>query len=147
MTRVLTTILSLLFAAGVFAQYQAKYVGDNNGCVKMRCTGYAKKAKDAVAAAEISAVDVILFQGVNGASAYSSPLVSVPKKEAEDNSKRYFRDFYDGGYMRFIVSSEIVTELKKDAARRKGMTVDVTVNVKALREDLEKNDVIRRFGF
>lgn len=146
MTRVLTTMLSLLFAAGVFAQYQAKYVGDSNGCVKMRCTGYAKKAKEAVAEAELSAVRTILFQGISEVPACSLPLIPVTEKEAEGENKRYFRDFYSGGYMRFVVSSEIVTTLKKDAAKRKNMTVDVTVNVKALREDLEKNNVIRRFG-
>lgn len=136
----------LLFVTAVSAQYQAKYVSDSNGCVKMRCTAYAKKAKEAVAEAELSAVKAVLFQGVSGAPAYSSPLIQTAEKEAEYESKRYFKDFYGGGYTRFIVSSEIVTELKKDAAKRKSMTVDVTVNVKALREDLEKNSVIRRFG-
>lgn len=136
----------LLFVAAVYAQYQAKYVSGSNGCVKMRCTGYAKKAKEAVAEAELSAVKTVLFQGVSGAPAYSSPLIQVTEEEAEGENKRYFRDFYSGGYMRFVVSSEIVTALKKDAAKRKSMTVDVTVNVKALREDLEKSNVIRRFG-
>lgn len=60
--------------------------------------------------------------------------------------KKYFNDFYDGGYRRFVVSSEMLTKLKKDASKRKSMTVDVTVNVMALREDLEKNGVIRKFG-
>lgn len=136
----------LLFVTAVYAQYQAKYVSYSNGCVKMRCTGYAKKAKEAVAEAELSAVKTVLFQGVSGAPACSSPLIQVTEEEAEDENKRYFRDFYSGGYMRFVVSSEIVTALKKDAAKRKNMTVDVTVNVKALREDLEKSNVIRRFG-
>ena len=77
---------------------------------------------------------------------FSSPLTSVPERDAVHDNKKYFNDFYDGGYRRFVVSSEMLTKLKKDASKRKSMTVDVTVNVRALREDLEKNGVIRKFG-
>ena len=128
------------------AQYQVKYVSTDGDLVKMRCQGYGKKAKDVVMDAEVSAVKAALFQGISGAGSYSSPLVPTTEAEAIKANKKYFRNFYEGGFRLFIVASEIVTPLKKDAAKRKSMTVDVTVNMRAMREDLEKNGVIRKFG-
>ena len=146
MKRLFLMLACVLVCCGMSAQYQAKYISSDGDLVKMRCVGYAKKAKDAVVDAELSAVNTVLFHGVSGAPRFSSPLISVPERDAVHDNKKYFNDFYDGGYRRFVVSSEMLTKLKKDASRRKSMTVDVTVNVRALREDLEKNGVIRKFG-
>ncbi len=147
MIRFIFILVCTLCFFDVSAQYQVKYVSVDGDLVKMRCVGYANKPKEAVEDAELSAVKVVLFQGVSGVPHISSPLISIVEHEAVHDNSKYFKDFYDGGYRRFIVSSEILTKLKKDASKRKSMTLDVTVNVKALREDLERNGVIRKFGF
>ena len=146
MVRCLLMMLCVLFCSEVHAQYQVKYVSSDGDLVEMRCLGYAGKTKEAVVDAELSAVKTVLFQGVSGESRFSSALINVPEKEAVKGNKKYFNDFYDGGYQRFIVSSEILSKLKKDASKRKSITVDVTVNVRALREDLERSGIIRKFG-
>lgn len=146
MARLVFMLVCALFFGSASAQYNVKYVSSDGDLVKMRCVGYAKKAKEAVVDAELSAVKVVLFQGVSGEPRFQSPLISTTEREAVRGNKKYFKDFYDGGYRRFVVSSEILSRLKKDASRRKSMAVDVTVNVRALREDLERNGVIRKFG-
>jgi hypothetical protein len=146
MARLVLMFVCALFFCSASAQYNVKYISSDGDLVKMRCVGYANKAKEAVVDAELSAVKMVLFQGVSGEPRFSSPLISVTEREAVHENKKYFNDFYDGGYKRFVVSSEILTKLKKDASKRKSMTMDVTVNVRTLREDLERNGVIRKFG-
>ena len=50
-------------------------------------------------------------------------------------------------YKTFIQASIPVSDLQKHSKGVYSMAVDVRVNIKALRMDLEKQGLIRRFGF
>ena len=50
-------------------------------------------------------------------------------------------------YCSFIISNVPISQFEKDATKKKRIIVDVKVNIKALRLDLEQNGIIRKFGF
>lgn len=142
----LITILLLSHVFGIcLAQYQVNYLSSTATSVTLRSTGYEKKAKKAIPAAELSAIKVLLFQGVDNA-VYSHALVPMTEKDALKKHPKYFNNLFDGGYRNFIQSSVVAQGMHKDLAKRKNMVLDVTVNIKALREDLERNGIIRKFG-
>lgn len=142
-------VLLSAFLAGMsvkcLAQYQVNYQSSTGNTITLRCVGYAKKKGMAMTDAELSAVKAILFQGIDEAR-NSTAMIAETEKEAVKKHEKYFDDFYESGYKRFIASSEIVQPFSKDANKRKNIVVDITVKVRALREDLERNGIIRKFG-
>lgn len=95
--------------------------------------------------AELSAIKAILFQGID--NAYNSKaMITETEINIVKKHEKYFNDFFENGYKRFIASSEIVQPFSKDVNKRKNIVVDITVKVRALREDLERNGIIRKFG-
>ena len=142
-------ILFAVFILGIVstacAQYQTNVLSSTNTAVKLRCTGYAKNKKKALAEAELAAIKAVLFHGIDNTQSQTA-LIPTTEQEAMKKHKSYFNNLYSGGYRDLISSSEIVQPFSKDTNKRKNIVVDVTVKVRVLREDLEKNGVIRRFG-
>lgn len=141
-------LFAILFVSIVItadAQYQSNVILSTNTSVKIRCTGYAKSKKKALAEAELAAVKAVLFHGIDNTQSQTA-LIPITEKEAVKQYKSYFNALYSGNYRDFISSSEVVIPFSKDINKRKNIVVDVTVKVRVLRENLEKNGVIRRFG-
>ena len=140
-------LLAFLFVlcASADAQYQVSYISSTGATVTVRSVGYESNAKKALAAAELSAFKAILFQGIDNA-ANKAALIPVTESEIRKQHEDYFNRLFAGDYKNFISTSEIVQPFSKDAAKRKNIVADVTIKVRALREDLEKNGVIRKFG-
>lgn len=134
-----------MYMGYLYAQYQVNYLSSTPSTVTVRSIGYAKKAKTAINTAELSAIRTILFQGLDNAI-QSSPILSITEEEAIKKYPDYFKTFYEDGYKSFIQSSIIVQDLQKDRAKKKNMVLDITIKLKALRMDLEKNGIIRKFG-
>lgn len=128
------------------AQYQVNCISSTAASITLRSVGYAKNKEKALFDAELSAVKALLFYGVDNSQS-SMPLMTVTETEAIKSYKDFFSDLYGGGYKEFISSSEIVKPFSKDINKRKNIVVDVTVNVRALREYMERNGIIRKFGF
>lgn len=127
------------------AQYQVNLISSTNNSITVRSVGYAKNKKEALAAAEVAAVKAVLFQGIDDAP-NKTALISTTEETARKQHKDFFKDFFDGKYRDFISSSEIVQPFSKDINKRKNIVADITIKVRALRENLEKNGVIRKFG-
>lgn len=142
---ILFAILILGIVSTADAQYQTNILSSTNTTVKLRCTGYAKNKKKALAEAELAAIKAVLFHGIDNTQSQTA-LIPITEQEAMKQHKKYFSDLYSGGYRDFISSSEIVKPFSKDINKRKNIVIDITVKVRVLREDLEKNGVIRRFG-
>ena len=142
-------ILLFTFLVGMssecLAQYQVNYQSSTNNTITLRSVGYAKKKNLALIDAELSAIKAILFQGID--NAYNSKaMITETEIKIVKKHEKYFNDFFENGYKRFIASSEIVQPFSKDVNKRKNIVVDITVKVRALREDLERNGIIRKFG-
>ena len=66
--------------------------------------------------------------------------------EMKEN-KKFLTKFFEGEYQNIITRSVIVHKFGKNGIKKKNITLDVTVNIRALRTELERNGVIRKFGF
>ena len=140
-------LLTILLGLSVdcWAQYQINYLSSTSSTITLRSVGYAKNKKLALRDAELSALKAILFQGIDNAK-NSTAMISNKESEIMKQHKDYFNRLYKSGYKRFISSSEIVKPFSKDINKRKNIVINIAVNVRALREDLERNGVIRKFG-
>ena len=75
-------------------------------------------------------------------------MIGVNEKEIQEQHRAYFKELLDKDrYCSFIISNVPISQFEKDATKKKRIIVDVKVNIKALRLDLEQNGIIRKFGF
>lgn len=144
--RFFTTLFMCCLIGMIHAQYSVSYVSSDGTSISVRSVGYAKKKTQAVEASEQAAIMSLLFRGIPG-SQQSQPLVGTDEKSSMATHKAYFDSLLDGKrYKSYITSSIPVSQFGKDASGRKSITLDVTINLKALRADLEQQGVIRKFG-
>ena len=115
--------------------------------ITLRCSGVGTTKVKAIENAELYAIETILFRGVPNTQ-QKVPLVNIDEKTAKSQNAKYFSELLDEErYKTFILSSVTTSELSHKKGNKKTITVDVKVNVRALRTDLERADVIRKFGF
>lgn len=144
---VLQIFLLILFSSiSTFAQYQTTTISYTNNTATLRCTGYGKNAKEATQDAELSGIKTVLFIGVDD-SPFSNALISDrTTNNYEKDNKDFFKTFYLTEYKMFIQSSVIVLPFAKNDIKQKCITIDVCVRISNLREFLESNGIIRKFG-
>lgn len=126
---------------------EVNYVSGTEGTIIMRSIGVGSNQMEAIADAEKSAINVILFRGLPE-SVQKMALIGTSESEEMDKHKDYFEKFYNQKrYKTFIMSSIAVSDLIKQNGGQKSIAADVKVNLVALRKDLEQNNIIRKFGF
>ncbi|AHF13664.1 hypothetical protein BARVI_03655 [Barnesiella viscericola DSM 18177] len=141
-------LLSLTVAFGLRGQDKVTYVSDGTGTISLRVLSYGKKSKEAMNNAEKVAIQTILFRGIPGSNQVEYPLVGVNEKAIQEQHGAYFKELFDKErYHSFIISNVPISQFEKDATKKKRIIVDVKVNIRALRLDLEQNGIIRKFGF
>jgi len=143
-------VLLFLMLIGVLgfecmAQYQVNHLRTSGETMTFRVVGYGKNAKKASADAEIQVMKAIIFHGVPD-SQQSVPMVSETESASYSAHKNFWNVFWNGDYQRLISRSVIVRKFGKDENKQKSIALEVTVNVRALRQELERNGVIRKFG-
>ncbi|MCM1141552.1 MAG: hypothetical protein NC453_23520 [Muribaculum sp.] len=128
-----------------FAQYQVNYLHSEGETMTFRVVGYGKNAKKASADAEINAVKGLLFKGIPNTQ-QSVPMIKETEQTSYSKNKSFWNAFWEGEYQNVITRSVIVRNFGKDENKQKSITLEVTVNTHALRQDLERNSIIRKFG-
>lgn len=136
-------VIAFLVCCNTYAQYQVNYRSSTTTSVTVRSVGYANNAKKALADAELSAIKAVLFQGIDDHIA----LISITEDGVTKQHGDYFNNLFTEGYKKFISSSEVIKPFSKDINKRKNIVVDITIKKQALREDLERNGIVRKFGF
>jgi hypothetical protein len=135
------------------------YTGD---ILILRVLGYGGNENAAIENAQIRAVETLFFRGIPNSS-ISKPLIGYNENKLLQNNRSYFNQFF--GYKRFLTfisetsfiggqnQKVIATKIDKKKGNKQEMVdalvvaVDIFINVKPLRKDLEQNKVIRKFGF
>lgn len=126
---------------------KVNYLSSKDGTVTMKAIGVGSNEENAIADAEKNAFNVILFRGLP-ASEQQNALIGTNESEAIEMHSEYFNKFYKGKrYQTFVMSSIPTSSLIKLKGGAKSISVDVKVNLVALRIDLEQNNIIRKFGF
>lgn len=142
----LLSILSLIFGClHSLAQYQVNCIDTSGETMTFRVVGYGKNAKVASRNAELNVIKAIMFEGIPNSQQH---IPMVPETESTTMKKhgKELSSFFDGQYQSEITRSVIVRKFGKDINKQKSITLDVTVNIRALRNKLERIGVIRKFG-
>lgn len=122
-------------------------VAERDGTVTIRSTGCGSNKSEAVSAAELHAIEQLLFRGIPG-SQQAVPLVSIDESAAKSRHKDYFDVLLEAGrHKSFILTSVPVSNFVRHNRTERNITVDVHINLPALRCDLEKQGIIRKFGY
>lgn len=148
-TAFIKTLCILLITVNVSlsAQDKVDYISESNGCISLMVTSYGKKLNIAIENAETAAIKQILFIGIPDSRILKSPLITTSKEDIIDDRYDYFEKlFKDKRYKSFIKSSSVVSKYTKDITRKKCITIETCINIKAIRQDLENHQIIRKFG-
>lgn len=146
--RIIVKLLFLLFGLlnfNSYAQYQVNHLRTDGETMTFRIVGYGKNAQKASVDAETGVLKAIIFHGIPN-SQLSTPMVSEQENTASSNNKEFWNSFWGGNYKNMITRSVIVRKFAKDENKQKSITLEVTVNTRALRCELENNGIIRKFG-
>ncbi len=144
MKRMLFTTVLLCMITCLRAQ--VALVSETKGTITLRSSGTGKNIDEANANAARNVFFVLLYRGVPE-SDINSALIDVPEQEAQQQFKPYLEAFFDKRYETFITNAVQSGDVIKGKHRTRSVYLDITVNVQALRKDLEDNKVTRKFGF
>jgi hypothetical protein len=113
--------------------------------IKIAAIGYGSKEHDIIADAERRAIETLLFVGLTGSSV-QSPMVTDPN--ARETQKEYLKQLLDEkGYRRYVSAPGVANNIGKDKRTgKKSALVNLEVNVLALRRELERQNLTRKFG-
>lgn len=118
---------------------------NNADKIVLRTTGYGNTERNAELDACRFAIEQILFRGIPDSNQHV-PLISTNEQETRTRNSDYFKELFDiGRCVSFVSSAPIIESGAKSGTH--WVVCDVTVNLRALRSDLENNKIIRKFGY
>lgn len=129
----------------MLAQYQVNCIDINGETMTFRVVGYGKNAKIASHNAELSVIKALMFEGIPNTQ-QNIPMVPETESTAMNKYGKELNKFFDNEYQSEIVRSVITRKFGKNVNKQKSITLDVTVNIRSLRNKLERIGVIRKFG-
>ncbi len=109
-------------------------------------TGIGKNEAEAITDASLNAFEQLLFRGIPD-SDQPEALIGTNENEIRSKNSDYFNQFYKQRFGTFILSTQPTIPLQKLPKGKKRIEVDITINLNALKKDLEENNIIRKFGF
>lgn len=163
----ITTTLLLMISCGskrvaFFPTSEVTYQDYSRDILTLRVLGYGANENEAIEDAQRRAMETLFFRGIPNSN-ISKPLIGYNENELKQRYNTYFKEFF--GYKRFLTfitetifvggnkQKVIATKIDKKKGSKEDMidalvvAVDVLINVKPLRKDLEQKNVIRKFGF
>jgi hypothetical protein len=117
---------------------------NTKGLIIVESDGFGKKKQVAIEDAQYKAFETILFRGVPGTD-LNVPLVEN-ERDAKMKYKKYFDELKKSRFKNFITNTNVTSEFVKKTKGAKNISIQTEINYKALRLDLEQNQVIRKFG-
>lgn len=115
------------------------------GLIIVESDGYGKNKQLAIEDAQYKAFEIIMFKGIAGTD-LNVPLISN-ETEAKSKFKKYFEELRKSRFKGFITNTNVTSEFVKKTKGTKNISIQTEINYKALRIDLEQNQIIRKFGF
>lgn len=139
------TLLAVFGIFSTFAQYQVNCISSSGETMTFRVVGYGKNAKKASDNAELNVIKALMFEGIPDSQQH---IPMVPDTESATMKKhgKEISQLFEGDYKSVIMRSVISRKFGKDANKQKSIALDVTVNVRALRNKLERMGIIKKFG-
>lgn len=125
------------------AQTDIKLIEETQSTMSLQVIVYNVKSRQAIVYAEREAMLTVFFRGVPG-STVETPLVGTDEKGLYAENQYYFDNMFNMKNGRFssFFTNAILSKYKSKVA-----LVDLVVNIKALRLDIESHNIRKRFGF
>ncbi|MDR3266877.1 MAG: hypothetical protein LBT24_04820 [Tannerella sp.] len=143
----ISTLLLINACRTIYPSSEVNYLLGDEQTVTVRAVGLGNNEEKAVINAEQKVFDVLFFRGLPE-SKQKLPMIGSNETKEKSTHKKYFDEFYDGRrHKTFVMSSIPVSNAVNVKDGQKQITVDVKVNLSALRRDLETFGVIRKFGY
>lgn len=139
-----TALLLGIFMAD--AQYMVNCISETGESMTFRVVGYGKNAQKATADGELSVIKALMFHGIPDTQ-QSVPMVPETEDQLMKKHSKFLENFFADGYRSVVLRSVTVRKFGKDDRKQKSVGLEVTVNVRALRNELTRNGVLRKFGF
>ena len=136
------TLLTVCFVFSAVSSWAQEFVyeGESNGVLMLSVSEFNVKKSDAVDKAIKDSFFQILFRGIPGSKEYQRPLLGTDENAAKANNEYFNKMIGDGRIYTFVNYSAL------NYYKRKEAVVKVSLNVRALVQDLEKHNLYRRFG-
>jgi hypothetical protein len=121
------------------------------GTYLIKVWSYSKKPDVAIEQAKKNAVHGVIFKGFTGTSTVPGQRPLTDNVNLEDEKADFFKPFFDDGgkYMKFVSTSNdgaVAAEDRMKVGKEYKVGVIVSVNVTALRKDLEAAGIIKSLG-
>ena len=121
------------------------------GTYLVKVWSYSKKPDVAIEQAKKNAVHGIIFRGFTGTSTVPGQKALTTNVNLEQEKTDFFKPFFaDGGkYMKFVSTSNdgaVAAEDRMKIGKEYKVGVIVSVNVSALRRDLEDAGIVKALG-
>lgn len=144
---IILLLLSFSCSRKTIPTAEVNFLSGNDGTITMRAIGIGSNQENAIIDAEKNAFNVIFFRGIPE-SEQKIALIGTNETEEKEKHKDYFDKFYkEKRYKTFVMSSIPTSDLIKHKGGKKSISVDVKINLVALRKDLEQFNIIRKFGY
>ena len=136
----LLVVLSIFFVSGKAQNIIT--LSESADQITCQVTVTGDKEKNAIAAAESALRYALFFRGLPDSKYCKTPLTGTDERFASQHPQ-YFKEMFENGrFSTFITNTYFENYTKKN----KVSVICFTVNLKALRLDLETQGVKRRFG-
>ncbi|GAB6393818.1 MAG: hypothetical protein MdMp024_0130 [Bacteroidales bacterium] len=140
-------LLCISCSKKVYPSAEVNFLSGNEGTITVRVIGIGTNKENAIINAEQKIFDVLLFRGLPE-STQKIPLIASDESGEKAKHKNYFDEFYMGRrYKTFVMSSIPVSDLIGIKMGQKMISLDVKINLMALKRDLEQFNIIRKFGY
>ena len=118
------------------------------GSYLIKVWSYSKKPDVAIEQAKKNAVHGVIFKGFTGKSTVPGQKALATNVNLEEEKADFFKPFFDDGgkYMKFVSLSNdgaVAAEDRMKVGKEYKVGVIVSVNVSALRKDLEEAGIIK----
>ncbi|MDX2048727.1 MAG: hypothetical protein SFU87_18210 [Chitinophagaceae bacterium] len=118
---------------------------NEEGTILIRSSGHGSNESEAVKVAEKKAFTALLFYGLPS-SIQTTPLIEIESHTKKKNISFFDSFFENNDYKYFMVSSATYNNSQR-AGKYIHLNRDIKINIRSLRYHLEKNGIIRKFGY
>lgn len=117
------------------------------GIIRLSTIGYGHTQREAEQETYVTAFNTIFFKGVPGFDALRLPMIEDESKARRERASFFDKFYGEKGYLQFVTEQGTSSKMNRVNRGKIRVQRDIAINYEALRRHLEREGVIRKFGF